>query len=349
MAEGRQFFQKYPTAARIFLPGRRVPKPGERFVNRDYAATLREIARDGAETFYRGAIARRIAADMEANGGLITFDDLAQYRAIEREPVSARYRGHVLYTGGPPVGAGVSLLEALQILGHYEPSPARRRRPMPTTGTTASRRGRCATASRASPTRRTGPSTTSVTSSASTPATCSAASGRTPRSDIPEDAEDAARSAERIGTGTSAFVIADADGNMIAVTQTLSTWGGSFYVSRGLGFLYNNHLRSNRTMPGTYGHLLPLMRSNTANVPTLVFREQDGERVPRFAVGVAGNAWIPASAYSIITALVDGGLSMQRAIEAPRFLVARDPADALGTGARDRDRGSLSARRSCRT
>ena len=48
-------------------------------------------------------------------------------------------------------------------------------------------------------------------------------------------------------------------------THTLSTWGGSFYVSRGLGFLYNNHLRSNRTTPGTYGHLLPLMRSNTAN------------------------------------------------------------------------------------
>ena len=150
----------------------------------------------------------------------------------------------------------------------------------------------------------------------------------------PDDAEDAAPGAERIGSGTSAFVVADADGNMIAVTQTLSTWGGSFYVSRGLGFLYNNHLHSYRTMPGTYGHLLPLMRSNTANVPTLVFREQDGERVPRFAVGVAGNAWIPASAYSIITALVDGGLPMQRAIEAPRFLVARDPADALGTGAR---------------
>jgi gamma-glutamyltranspeptidase / glutathione hydrolase len=49
---------------------------------------------------------------------------------------------------------------------------------------------------------------------------------------------------------------------------------------------------------------------------------------------VAGNAWIPASAYSIITSLVDGGLPMQRAVEAPRFLVARDPADGLGTGAR---------------
>ena len=118
---------------------------------------------------------------------------------------------------------------------------------------------------------------------------------------------------------------------MIAVTQTLSTWGGTFYVSKGLGFLYNNHLRSSRTTRGAYGQLLPLMRSNTSSVPTLVFR--DG-MVPRLAVGVAGNAWIPASAYSIITAVIDGGLPMQRAIEAPRFLVSRDPADALGTAAR---------------
>ena len=53
----------------------------------------------------------------------------------------------------------------------------------------------------------------------------------------------------RIGTGTTSFAVADADGNMIAVTQTLSTWGGTFYVSKGLGFLYNNHLRSSRTTP----------------------------------------------------------------------------------------------------
>jgi gamma-glutamyltranspeptidase/glutathione hydrolase len=105
-------------------------------------------------------------------------------------------------------------------------------------------------------------------------------------------------------------------------------------VSRGLGFLYNNHLRSNRTTVGAYGQLLPLTRSNTANIPMLAFRDDDGRQVPSFAVGAAGNAWIPASTYSIVTALIDGGLSMQQAIEAPRFLVTRDPADAAGTAAR---------------
>jgi gamma-glutamyltranspeptidase/glutathione hydrolase len=128
----------------------------------------------------------------------------------------------------------------------------------------------------------------------------------------PDDSDEPAMSVERIGSGTTAIVVADAEGNMIAMTNTLSTWGGSFYVSRGLGFLYNNHLRSNRTTAGAYGQLLPLTRSNTANIPMLAFRDDDGRQVPSFALGAAGNAWIPASTYSIITALIDGGYRCSR-------------------------------------
>jgi gamma-glutamyltranspeptidase/glutathione hydrolase len=128
--------------------------------------------------------------------------------------------------------------------------------------------------------------------------------------------------------------VADAEGNMIAITQTLSTWGGTFYVSRGLGFLYNNHLRSSRTTPGAYGSLVPLMRSSTASVPTLVFENTPSGEVARLAVGAAGNAWIPVSVYNIITSVVDGRLGAQAAIEAPRFLTQRDPKDPLDEQAR---------------
>jgi gamma-glutamyltranspeptidase len=124
--------------------------------------------------------------------------------------------------------------------------------------------------------------------------------------------------------GTTSFAGADADGNMVAVTQTLSTWGGNFYVSKGLGFLYNDHFRGGRGGTG-YGSTLPLMRSSSTSVPTLVFAP-DGK--PRFAVGAAGNAWIPASVYDIILNIIDGGMGAQRAIEAPRFLVGRDPVDS---------------------
>ncbi len=121
---------------------------------------------------------------------------------------------------------------------------------------------------------------------------------------------------------------------MIAITQTLSTWGGTFYVSKGLGFLYNNHLRSSRTTPGAYGSMVPLMRSSTASVPTLVFRKTASGDVPRLAVGCAGNAWIPVSVYNIILAVIDGNLGAQAAIEAPRFLTQRDPTDPLDDQAR---------------
>jgi gamma-glutamyltranspeptidase len=334
VAEGRQSFQKFTASSRIFLPNGRVPRVGERFFNRDYAATLRTIASEGAQAFYHGSIAKRIAADMSINGGLITEADLAQYRAIERKPVSGRYRGHVLYTGGPPVSAGVSLIEALQVLGNYSAKPRASvvRDADYWHYVIESWKARDRIARIADPAQWTVDFEEHLL--ASHAAELFARIRRDSASRFSEDSEEVVGGPERIGSGTSGFVVADADGNMIAVTQTLSTWGGSFYVTRGLGFLYNNHLRSNRTTPGAYGQLMPWMRSNTANLPILAFRNQDGQPVPTFAVASAGNAWIPASTYSIVTAVVDGGLSMQQAIEAPRFLVARDPADPIGTGAR---------------
>ena len=340
IAEGRRFLEKWPEAAKIYLPGGKVPKPGERFFNKDYANTLRAIQKGGADAFYRGEIAKTIAADMDANGGILTFADLAQYRAIERIPVMGRYRGHTLYAGGPPVSTGIQLFESLHVLEHYQPAPRARASTDPDylhylveswkvrdplrrvadperwpvdfeehlTAEHAKKLFAKIDAKKASRYERQPPDDATVTPTAPTP---------------------------RIGTGTTSFAVADADGNMIAVTQTLSTWGGTFYVSKGLGFLYNNHLRSNRLTAGAYGSLVPLMRSSTTSVPTLVFEQRaNGEEVPRLAVGCAGNAWIPVSVYNIITGVIDGKLGAQAAIEAPRFLPGRDPADPLENGER---------------
>jgi gamma-glutamyltranspeptidase len=334
IAEGRQFLEKYPAAMRLFMPGRQVPKPGDRFVNRDLANTLRTLARDGADAFYHGAIAQRIAADMAVNGGLITADDLAQYHAVERPAVAGRYRGDVLFTGGPPVGAGVSLLEAFQVLAQYQP------RPHATPAADAEYfhylveawKARDRIARIADPARWMVDYQMHLE-----PAHAVDLFHRISRDTAaryPDDSDEPPAGGERIGSGTTGIVIADGEGNMIAITNTLSTWGGSFYVSRGLGFLYNNHLRSNRITPGAYGQLMPLTRSNTANIPLLAFKDDDGRLVPSFAVSVAGNAWIPAATYSIVTGVIDGGLSMQQAVEAPRFLVTRDAADPNGNAAR---------------
>ena len=238
-------------------------------------------------------------------------------RAIERKPVTGRYRGHVLFTGGPPVSTGVSLLEAFQVLGNYTPKANA------TPATDAeywhylieSWKVRDRVARIADPAQWPVDFEEHLESMHAANLFNRIDSQRA--QSFPEDSDEIGGGPERIGSGTSGFVVADVEGNVIAITQTLSTWGGSFYVSRGLGFLYNNHLRSNRTAPGSYGQLRPLSRSNTANVPMLVFKEKAGTLVPRLAVASAGNAWIPASTYSIVTGVLDGGLSMQQAIEAP--------------------------------
>lgn len=328
IAEGRRFLEKYPEAAKVFLPDGKVPQPGDRFVNKDYASTLKALAKDGADSFYRGDLARRIAADMHESGGIMSFADLAQYRAIERAPVVGHYRDHVLYAGGPPVSTGIQLFESLHILEQYAPRPGAR----PTIDADyfhyllEAWKVRDQVRRSADPERWPVDFDEHLSAEHARKAFQKIDPLKASRYErqLPEDLPPPSPS--RIGTGTTSFAVADAEGNMIAVTQTLSTWGGTFYVSKGLGFLYNNHLRSNRTTPGAYGSLVPLMRSSTASVPTLVFRKVEDREVPRLAVGAAGNAWIPVSVYGIITGVIDGGLNAQAAIEAPRFLPSRDPA-----------------------
>lgn len=332
IAEGRRFFEKYAESKRIYLPGGNIPKPGDTFVNKDYAATLRAIANEGAQTFYRGAIARRIAEDMARRGGLITLDDLAQYRAIERRPLAGRYRDHAVYSSPPPVSTGLALIETLQILQNYQP-----------------RAGASYAADadylhhvieawkvRDQGARISDPSLFDVDLGPHLDPAHAAAlfkkidprkASRYPAGGEGRGGRGSGTSSdppERIGRGTTAFAVADADGNMIAVTQTLSTWGGTFYVSEGLGFLYNNHLRFGGA-GGAPGRFLPLARSSSTSVPTLVFRKDGDALSPRLAVAAAGNAWIPASVYDIILNVVDSGMPAQKAIEAPRFLIGRDP------------------------
>lgn len=129
----------------------------------------------------------------------------------------------------------------------------------------------------------------------------------------------------REGTGTTGFAVADAEGNMVAVTQTLGTWGGSFYVTPGLGFLYNDKLGSYASDPGQYNARVPFARNVTSISPTLVFEGTGPNREPLLATGAGGNAWITSAVYQIVAGVVDRGLGPQEALEQPRFLVGEAP------------------------
>jgi len=116
--------------------------------------------------------------------------------------------------------------------------------------------------------------------------------------------------------GTTAFTVADADGNAVSVTQTLGTWGGNFYVTPGLGFLSNDKLTSYGTDPNAFGARSPFARHGSTLAPTIAFK---GKKAV-FAVGAAGNAWITSAVYQTLIGALDFGLGPQQALELPRFL-----------------------------
>ena len=112
---------RWPSSARIFLkPDGNALEPGDRLVQPDMADTLLAIAQEGPQAFYEGGIAKKIASAVQAAGGVMTADDLKNYRAIERPPVRGTYRGYDIISMPPPSSGGVALVEMLNILEGYD-------------------------------------------------------------------------------------------------------------------------------------------------------------------------------------------------------------------------------------
>ncbi|MGE3540705.1 MAG: gamma-glutamyltransferase [Candidatus Tectimicrobiota bacterium] len=115
IANNRQVLASFPTSAQIFLPQATVPAPGTVLRQRDLAQSLRLLAEGGQDVFYRGALADRMLRVIAQRGGLLTRQDLQEYRAAWEEPISTTYRGYEVYVP-PPNSSAFQILEALNIL-----------------------------------------------------------------------------------------------------------------------------------------------------------------------------------------------------------------------------------------
>ena len=346
LATEREHFLKYDAARTLFFRNGQPLHAGDTLRNADLAWTLEQIAHGGADAFYRGEIARRIVADLRGKGSAMQLTDLSRYFAAEREPVEGSYRGFTFYSSAPPVSGGAQLAGTLNLLEQFkDPKPytedaatlhamlsawmlapsSRNRIADPslwpvnvdpfTNKDTARVRWRCFDPAKAlSPDLLRGDSLP-----------CAAQKTADGHDGTDDDSLRFHHS-----TGTSAFVVADADGNVVAVTQTLGTWGGNFYVTPGLGFIYNDKLGSYGTDPNAYGARLPFARHGSTIAPTIVFRA-DGSRKARpvAAVGAAGNAWITSAVYQTLVGIIDQHLGPQAALELPRFLPSFRGGDGL--------------------
>jgi gamma-glutamyltranspeptidase len=365
----REHFGKYEGSRALFFRNGRPLAAGDSLRNPDLAWTLERIAQAGADGFYKGEVARRLVQDLRGKGNAMRLSDLARYFAAEREPVSGTYHGYTLYSSAPPSSGGAGLVAQLNLLEQFgapklytddaptlhaalsawllQPS-ARGRVADPglwpvtvepfQNKDTAVTRWKCF-----SPDRALRPSDfrgdTLACSALPRPEVIDTAPSladtvHAARRDSPFAACEAPDHASEItachASGTTAFTVADAEGNVVAVTQTLGTWGGNFYVTPGLGFLYNDKLTSYGTDPGEYGARLPYARHGSTLAPTIVFKG----RKPVLAVGAAGNAWITSAVYEAIIGVLDFGLGAQQALELPRFLPGGR--GFFNTGAADR-------------
>jgi gamma-glutamyltranspeptidase/glutathione hydrolase len=351
LATEREQFLKSEGARVLFFRDDVPLKVGDTIRNLDLANTLEAIAKGGADALYKGDIGKKMVSDLHAHGNPMKLTDLSRYYAAERVPIMSTYRDYTLFTPAPPVSGGAELSAKLNMLELYpNPKPytedagtlhamiaawqlipsTRNRIADPglwptniepfTNKDTARIRWRCFTPDKAL----TSSSVRGDTLVCSQPET-KAVGGKLVERDVPPaclahgydyPASEPCRSA-----GTTSFSIADADGNVVATTQTLGTWGGNFYVTPGLGFLYNDKLTSFGGNADTYGSRLPVSRGGSTITPTIVMQGSGKSLHPVMAFGAAGNEWITPAVYQVFVGMADDKLDPQAALELPRFSI----------------------------
>ncbi len=291
--------------------------PGDRRCRPDLATTLRRIQRDGVASFYRGDIARQIERDMKANEGFVRMTDLAMLRIRETQPLHSTYRGRHIITFPPP-GGGAVVSESLNILENFstsvlaEESVWRQQLLIEVL--------RIAFADRLAA----GSPFEGPLSSASDSLSKEHAMQRSrriseglpiPDTDLvgPVDPECAPT-----GDSTTHVSVVDRWGNVVALTQTLGRSFGAEVATPGLGFPYNSLLEGfNFDKPQCPGYLQPGIKCPSDMAPTIVISD-DGTLVA--ALGAPSSSRIPAIIVNVISNLVDRGMGLAEAVEAPRVL-----------------------------
>jgi gamma-glutamyltranspeptidase / glutathione hydrolase len=294
--------------AEVFCPDGLPLEAGDILRNPGLAASLRKIAAGGPDVFYRGELAAAIDAEVRARGGFITKDDLAGYRAIERAPVRGIYRRHRLVSAPPPVG-GLAVVETLQILarfglGRYAPFSPERIHLM----AEAMKRGM-----------------TDWRAFVGDPgfvAVPVAGLLAEPYAKLRAAEIDPGRISETLAPGdparghspsTTSLSVADRDGNMVALTQTISDFFGAKVMVARTGIILNNEM-GNFSARGVNA-LAPGKRMRTTIAPTIILKKKR----PFAAIGTPGAARILTTMPLLISNLLDYRMGIQEAIEAPRF------------------------------
>ncbi len=315
--------KKWPSTRAIFFkPDGSFYEPGDLFVQRDLAKTLKAITRRGARAFYEGKIADLIVSEMEVNGGLITTEDLMGYRPVIRQPVHGTYRGYDIYSMSPPSSGGVHIVQILNILEGYDIGSL----------------GHNSAAA------------IHLMSEAMKRAYADRSKylGDPDFVDVPVEGLTSKEYAKRLrgeieskkasdsrdilpgtppgyeSSETTHFSVVDKEGNAVSNTYTINFSFGSGIVVRGAGFLLNNEMDDFSAKPGvpnaygliggTANAIEPKKRMLSSMSPTIVLKKGK----PFIVTGSPGGSRIITTTLQVIMSVIDHGMNIQEAVNAVR-------------------------------
>lgn len=322
LAEEAQNLGKWDSTKAIFFKNGKPLKAGDRLVQKDLAASLRLISRQGSKAFYEGDIAKKISREMAKHGGIMTLQDLKNYRVVERKPIEGNYRGYQIATMPPPSSGGIHLVQMLNMLENYpikdygvnsaqgihtlaetmklayadrseylgDPDFVK----IPINGLISKRYARDLVNS-ISPTK------------------------ARPSSDIKPGKPQGYESDQ-----TTHYSLMDKAGNAVAVTYTLNLNFGTGIVADGTGILLNNEMDDFSVKPGVpnaFGlvggeanAVAAKKRPLSSMTPTIVLKNNQ----PWLVTGSPGGARIITTVLQTITNTIDHGMNPAEAIVTPR-------------------------------
>jgi len=308
ITDGAQAMLKDKAISAIYLPDGKPLNAGDRVVQAEYAETLTNISRHGEAALYTGPLGDILVDYMQAHGGFITREDLASYKTVERAPVRADYRGWQILGPPPPAASGVHIAQMLNILEGYDIAAMG-------FGTSETIHLlaevlKIAFADRAA--------------ASGDPDFVGVPVERLTSKDYASERRRAidSKRAQKWGAGvqqlesahTTHMTAADAMGNVVATTQTINNLFGAKILIPGLGTVPNNYMNLYDPRPGHALSLAPGKRVTTSMSPMMALR--NGKLV--YALGLPGGKKIFPSALQALLNLIDHGMSLQEAVEAPR-------------------------------
>ncbi|MDW8108342.1 MAG: gamma-glutamyltransferase [Candidatus Kryptonium sp.] len=318
-----EHFKKFPSTMKYFSKNGEPYKAGDRLVQKDLAKVLKLIRDKGRDGFYKGKVADLIVAEMKRGGGIITYEDLEKYQPVIRRPVIGNYRGYEIISMGPPSSGGVCLIQLLNILENFD---------LKKYGFGSSYTIHYL-----------------VEAMKRVYADRAEYLGDPDFIDIPLDKllskEYAREIANEIdtfyatpsskiirsvsppseGDQTTHYSVVDKWGNVVSVTTTINSSFGSMVVVDGAGFFLNNEMDDFSAKPGTpnqFGLLgnkansiQPEKRMLSSMTPTIVLK--NGK--PFLVLGSPGGSTIITSVLQVILNVIDFGMNIQEAVDAPRI------------------------------